>query len=277
MKIGIRAHDIGKYNNQDFVNALKEKQIKTIQLVLNKSISNYQSPITPEKALILAQPLITSGIDVAMLGAYFNPVHSNEQIRKEAIQNFKDHLMAAELFKTEYVGSETGSYNDDKWTYHPQNETEEAYQRTLSVFQDLVKVAEKVQKKVAIEGAYHHVISTPQRLKRLVDDLNSDHVSIIVDLFNYLNINNHTEYKAIFDECINLFQDRIVIFHLKNYIVEEGKLVQVSLEKGRFDYFYLLSTRKKRGQQAALILEGIRGEEITTSIDFINNILNKLS
>ena len=277
MKIGIRGHDIGKYNSQDFVHALKEKQIKTIQLVLNKALFDYQRPITPEKATILAQPLIASGIDVAMLGAYFNPVHSNEKIRKEAIQNFKDHLMVAELFKTEYVGSETGSYNDDKWTYHPQNETEEAYQKTLFVFQDLVKVAEKVQKKVAIEGAYNHVISTPQRLKRLVDDLNSDHVSIIVDLFNYLNINNHTQYKSIFDECIHLFQDRIVIFHLKNYIIEEGKLRQVSLEKGRFDYFYLLSTIKKSCPQATLILEGITGDEITPSIDFINNILNKLS
>ncbi len=277
MKLGIRGHDIGRYSSQDFVATLNKNKIKVIQLVLNKALLDYKSPITKEKAKHLADPFIKSGIDIAMLGAYFNPVHSNKKIKEEAIRNFKEHLQVADIFQTEYVGSETGSYNDDKWTYHPKNETEEAYLETLIVFKELVKTAKEVNKTVAIEGAFNHVIYTPQRLKRLIDDLDSSHVRVIVDLYNYLNNHNHGEYKTIFKECIDLFKDKIVIFHLKNYLVVEDKLVQVSLEKGNFDYPYLLSLIKENCPQATLILEGITGEDIKTSIDFINGILEKIS
>lgn len=276
MKIGIRGHDIGRLNSQDFVATLQKNKIEVIQLVLNKALLDYQSPMTVEKAKCLAQPFINAGIEVAMLGAYFNPIHSNKEVKEAAVLNFKAHLLVAELFKTKYVGSETGSYQDDRWIYHPYNETEAAYQKTLAVFQDLVKTAQSVNKSVAIEGAFQHVISTPSRLKRLVDDLNSDHVNVIVDLFNYLDISNHTQYKDIFLECMALLKDKIVIFHLKNYLVVEDKLVQVSLEKGNFDYQYLLSLMKKHCPEAYLILEGITGEDIKKSIDFVTNILKEL-
>ena len=71
------------------------------------------------------------GLEIFMLGAYFNPVHSNKELVRTNVEYFKEHLKYANELNCRYVGTETGSYNDDKWTYHPQNRTEEALQTVV--------------------------------------------------------------------------------------------------------------------------------------------------
>ena len=72
-----------------------------------------------------------------MLGAYFNPVHSNKEKLTNGINNFKNYLKYESLFKASYVGSETGSFNDEPWIYHPQNRTIEGYNQMRDVFKEL--------------------------------------------------------------------------------------------------------------------------------------------
>ena len=61
-----------------------------------------------------------------------------------------DHLKKAAKFGTKYVATESGSYNDDKWTYNPKNQTEEGYQDTMKVFHELVKVAKEYNSVILI-------------------------------------------------------------------------------------------------------------------------------
>lgn len=276
MKIGVRVHDFGKSTPEILAKQAKEMGFDCVQLVLNKAIegeTGEAGTLSIEKAEKIKQAFENEGLEIAMLGAYFNPVHSDINKTEKAILKFKEHLKYAKYFNTSLVGTETGSYNDDKWTWNEKNLTEEAFQKVLETVKDLCKTAEENGSYVAIEGAYGHCMTTPIRLRRLYDEVNSPNMKIIVDIYNYLSIDNHREHCGIFDLALKEFKDQIVLFHLKDYVVEDDKLKQVGLGQGMLNLPYILSQIKEKCPNAYCIFEGVKPEDMASSLEFVKKYL----
>ena len=278
MKIGVRVHDFGKSNAETLAKQAKAVGFDGVQFVINKAIegeSGKAGTLNDEKVKAFADAFHNEGLDIVMLGAYFNPVHSNKQLVSDNIAKFKEHLAYEKKFGARFVGTETGSFNDDKWTYNPLNRTEEAYQEVLRIFKDLAKTAEDNNANMAIEGAFGHCMFEPKALYRLVSEINSNNVYYIVDIYNYLAISNYENYKEILEECFKLFKGRIVIFHLKDFIIEDGALKQCAIGKGLLDYDYLLKRMNEEAPDAYLIFEGSKPEDMEFSYNFVKSKLEK--
>ena len=176
MKIGVRVHDFGKSNAKTLASKAKSVGFDAVQLVLNKAIegeSGLAGTLSSDKALSFYNDFKNEGIDICLLGAYFNPVHSNKELVNKNILKFKEHLLFEKDFHAIAVGTETGSYNDDKWTYNPLNRTEEAFNENVRIFSDIARYAESVDANFALEGAYGHCMYSPQMLKKLSEEINS--------------------------------------------------------------------------------------------------------
>ncbi len=265
IKIGIRAHDIGKMDAFALANKVKEFGFDGVQLVLKKALTDYSD-------LSMIHTAFT-GLDILMLGAYFNPVHPNKKMVLEGINNFKDHLEKAITLKADFVGSETGSYMGSPWGYLPENHSDEALEEVIGVFQALTKKAEDLQVNIAIEGAYAHVAYSPARIKKILDTIASDNLYVTVDLFNYLYLGNYQKREEIFEECFQLFKEKIVIFHLKDFVIKDGVLKQVGLGKGLMDFPKMLHLIKQATPNAYLIFEGVVNDDISESLVYIKNVL----
>lgn len=277
MKIGVRVHDFGKSDPSTLAKRAKQVGFDGVQLVLNKAIegeTGLPGTVNKEKAKAIREAFEMEGLEIFMLGAYFNPVHSNKELVSTLISKFKEHLSYLNDFNGHYVGSETGSYNDDKWTYNPLNRTEEAFAEVKKVFKELANHALSVNGKIALEGAYGHCMFEPEMLKKLVDEIDNGHVFYTVDLYNYLDISNYQNYKEIFERCLDLFKGKIVIFHLKDFILENNSIKQCAIGKGLFDYHYLLNRIKETNPDSYLIFEGSKPEDMEESLKFVKNILN---
>ena len=276
MKIGVRLHDLGKSTAEDLAKKAKAIGFDGVQLVLNKAIegeTGLAGTLSKEKANYFYEAFKNEGLEIAMLGAYFNPVHSNKELVSKMIAKFKEHLVYENDFHAGYVGSETGSYNDDKWTYNPLNRTEEAFNENVRIFGELAKVAEDNNAKIALEGAYGHCMFEPKALKRLVDTIGSDSIYYTVDIYNYLSIDNYNNHTNIFDECLELFGDKIVIFHIKDFIVEDNALKQCCIGKGMMNYDYIMPKIKANCPNAFLIFEGSKPEDMEYSYNFVQSKL----
>lgn len=277
MKIGVRVHDFGKSDPKTLAKKAKAIGFDGVQLVLNKAIegeTGLAGTLNKEKAVSIRKAFQEEGLEIFMMGAYFNPVHSNKNLVLSNIAKFKEHLKYLNDFNGHYVGSETGSFNDDKWTYHPLNRTKEAYQEVKRIFKDLAGYAKEVDGNIALEGAFGHCMFEPRALKSLVDEIDNGHVFYIVDIYNYLAFENYQNYKEIFEECLKLFKEKIVIFHLKDFIVTDNSLKQCAIGKGEIDYSYLLHRIKETNPNAYLIFEGSKPEDMQESFDFVKKILN---
>lgn len=274
MKIAFRTHDLGVKGLAPAIEKCKTCGISAVQLVAYKFMDELKyrpGQLTEENSAALGAALKSAGIDVALIGAYFNPVHSDPEKVGNGVAVFKEYLSHSKRLGCDIVGSETGSYNDDKWTYNPKNRTEEALERVIATFRGLAEYAATLGVNVGMEGAAGHVCYDVKTLSRAIDAINMPNVQVIFDIYNYLDASNHEKYLEILDEGLKTFAGRIRVFHIKDYVFEEGKVKQVPPGTGLFDFDAILSRIKAYDKNAYLVLEGTTGENIVPCIKFIED------
>lgn len=274
MKIAFRTHDLGVKGLAPAIEKCKTCGISAVQLVAYKFMDELKyrpGQLTEENSAALGAALKSAGIDVALIGAYFNPVHSDPEKVGNGVAVFKEYLSHCKRLGCDIVGSETGSYNDDKWTYNPKNRTEEALERVIATFRGLAEYAATLGVNVGMEGAAGHVCYDVKTLSRAIDAINMPNVQVIFDIYNYLDASNHEKYLEILDEGLKTFAGKIRVFHIKDYVFEEGKVKQVPPGTGLFDFDAILSRIKAYDKNAYLVLEGTTGENIVPCIKFIED------
>ncbi len=277
MKLFIRAHDLGVKGEENIVARLDELGLCGVQLVAYKcldGIAYAPGSMTKERAAELRKVFEEHQKTVPLIGAYFNPVHPNEEKVKNGIAVFKDYLKLSHDLGCDIVGSETGSYNGDKWTYHPQNRTEEAVQRVISTFSELADYAKDCGSYIGMEGAFGHVCWNVKTLDRAVKAIGRSNIKIIFDLYNYLDGSNVNEMYDILHEGLETFGGRIVVFHIKDCIIaEDGTLKQVGVGKGIFDYSRIIPEIRKVCPDANLVFEGTTGEDIPAAVSHLKQFI----
>ena len=279
MKIAFRTHDLGVKGLESAVEKCKECGISAVQLVAYKFLDDVKyapNGIDRARAEQIGRAFAAAGISVPLIGAYFNPVHSDKEKVARCKQVFKEYLSLAKELGCNIVGSETGSFNDDKWTYNPLNRTEEALNTVIETFKELAAFAKSQGAYIGMEGAAGHVCWNVKTLKRAVDAIAADNIKIIFDIYNYLDAGNYQSYLEILDEGLKTFAGKIHVFHIKDCVFEDGKLKQVAPGKGMFDFEKILSRIKAYDKDAYLVLEGTTGDDIVPCTQFIKKVWDKV-
>lgn len=279
MKLMIRAHDLGVKGADKINERLCELGLDGVQLVVYKSIDGISySPdsITREQAKEIGAKITENGKEIALIGSYFNPVHPNEAKIENGIAVFRDYLSVANELGCTYVGSETGSYNGDPWIYHPTNHSDEALDRVVSTFSSLAQCAEENGVNIAMEGAFGHVCHTPERLFEAVERIGKKNIKFIFDLYNYLDISNVSEAYDILQRGLSLFEDRILLFHIKDFTIVDEKLKQCGVGKGVLDFERILRAIYHHNKNSILVLEGTVGDDLPYAVSHLKDIMNKI-
>lgn len=269
MRKGIRGHDVSANGLEQIVSRCRELHFSELQLVLEKSIQDFEfGKFSEEYAQTLKKQL--DGMHIAVLGSYINPSATNEAELMAGMDRFKEKIRYAQILKPDVVGTETGFYGDEMSL--EANNSEEAYQHLLKNMKELVAYAEKCDVTVGIEGVHCLVINTPQRMNRIVRDLNSEHVKVIFDPVNYLNINNYIDQDKIINDMFELLSDKMVVVHAKDFVAEGGRLKQTRLGEGLLNYKLIFENMKKYNLDIPLISEEMPDEEAAAGFKNLENM-----
>ena len=275
MKLCIRAHDLGVTGMEPIIRRLDELGIDGIQLVCYKTgedIAYAPGAMTGEKAARIGNILAQNDKAVALVGAYFNPVHENQEKVRTGEDVFADYLRHCHALGCSVVGSETGSYNNDSWTYHPMNRTEEAYQRVAAVFSRLCDVAQDFGSMVAMEGCEGHVcwdIDTLIKTRKIM----GRQTKVIFDLYNLMDAHNQGDYLYLLEKGLDVFGGEIQVFHMKDGILANGrKPIQTPFGQGGLDLHAILSRIKSYDENAMLVLEETTGADIPHAVETLRRV-----
>lgn len=265
MKLCIRAHDLGVKGSEQILRRLDELGLDGVQMVCYKAYDDIPyalGGIAAEKASGIGRAFADAGKMIPLVGAYFNPVHSDREKAARCEQIFADYLRTCRAMGCDTVGSETGSFNDDKWTYHPRNRTEEALCTVADTFGRLCAVAQECGSTVAMEGAAGHVCWDVDALAKVRRMMACD-TKVIFDLYNYMDESNQGDYLRILDHGLDVFGGEILLFHMKDCTLANGaKPTQVPFGTGDLDLKAILKRIKAYDKHAVLTLEGTTGEHI---------------
>ena len=278
MRIGIRGHDIGHYEIDKIGQIMNTKKLKSVQFVAKKIISEFEitkGSMTPGMAQYINDTLRNHGVNISILGCYINLANPDDNELNELLDTFKEHIRFAKYLGCSIVGTETGALNRE-YVYTDKNNTEEAFQRSLNSIKILVEEAEKFGVIVGIEGVTKHVMNTPERLKKALDNVNSNNLQVIFDPINFIDESNYDKQDEIIKKSFDLFGDRIMIMHAKDFVYKDGEVRQVSIGKGQFNYPLLLSLVKQKKPHIDIILEDTVPEDLDSSIKYIEEMYKNL-
>ncbi len=223
-----------------------------------------------EMALKICAAFAQHDVRIEVLGCYINPIHPDASTRKTLLGLFKEHLCHARDFGCNIVALESGSLNADQ-SPHPGNAGEAAYQELLGSMKELVEEAERCGVVVGIEAVTSHVLSTPERMRRLLDEIRSPHLQVVFDPVNLLSLANCLKQHEIMRTSFEQFGGRMAVVHAKDFRIEKGTFVTCPAGTGMLDYAFLLSWLARDKPGIALLLEEAGPGHIAACKQFISN------
>lgn len=274
MKVCIRAHDLGVTGTEQILKRLNGFGLDGVQMVCYKAYPDImQAPgaISQERAAQIGKAFTDAGMIIPLVGAYFNPIHADKKKVENCLLIFEDYLRVCKAMGCDVVASETGSCNNDEWTYHPGNRTEESLQGVVRAFSRLCDVASGCGSAVAMEGCAGHVcwnVDTLARARKMI----GKKTRVVFDLYNFMDADNQGDYLKILDKGLDTFGGDIQVFHMKDCFLTNGqKPIQTPFGKGDLDMKAILKRIKNYDPDAVLVLEETTGEHIEHAIKTIKN------
>ncbi|WP_223592560.1 sugar phosphate isomerase/epimerase family protein [Neobacillus bataviensis] len=277
MNIGIRAHDIENLPLEELVREISSKGLTSVQLALNKSFPDINTglgSLSPGMAYHIGKAFRQEDIQIAVLGCYINMIHPDLNERRKALDRFKEHLRFARDFGCSIVGTETGNVNAEI-VYTKENFKEEPFLEVVKSVRELVEEAEKFGVIVGIEGGINHPVYSPGMMKRLLESVNSNNLQVIFDPVNYLTIENYQNQEAVIAEAFELFGERIIILHAKDFIIEDNSIMTTTVGEGMLNYDTLFKFIKEKKPFINILLEETKEPYIDRSISFLREKYNR--
>ncbi|MEK3887215.1 sugar phosphate isomerase/epimerase family protein [Bacillus sp. FSL K6-3431] len=271
MNIGIRAHDIENRPLEELVLEIAGKGLTSVQLALGKSfpeVNTKLGSLSPGLAHHFGRAFQKSDVQIAVLGCYINMIHPDLDERLKLLERFKEHIRYARDFGCSIVGTETGNINA-KMGYTVDNFQEKPFLDVVESVKELVEEAEKFGVIVGVEAGVNHPVYTPKLMKRLLDLVDSNNLQVIFDPVNLLTAETYKKQEEIFHEAMDLFGDRIVIVHAKDFVIENGKLAFTAVGKGLLDYDAVMKLIKPKKPHINFLMESTTEPYIDDSIAFL--------
>jgi sugar phosphate isomerase/epimerase len=274
MTIGIRAHDFGKQTLDVMISKIKGKGFNSIQLALPKALEGFNSglgSLNPGMAHHVGEAFRKNDIQIAVLGCYINPIASEEEELRLGIDRFKEHIRYARSVGCSIVATETG-WLDEGWSNEKENIEEKRFNKLVETVKELVQEAEKFGVFVGIEPVATHTINSPEKMKRLIDEVNSNNLQVVFDPVNLITIDNYHNQEEIISKSLELFGDKIVAVHCKDFVVDKDSVRVVAAGKGQLNYKLLAEYLKENKPFINCLLEDIGEPFMEDSMKYLGDL-----
>ena len=271
MQIGIRAQDCQKASFEDLAKNINEQGFTCIQLALRfvfTDIPTDKGALTPGFAMHIKRVLDKNDIDVAVLGCYFNLGTNDRADWNEVKEIYKAHIRFASLIGCGVVGTETYGFDGD-------STSDEALDVVIENVKEIVDYAEKMGVILALECVHYHTVCTMKRMKKVLDAVNSPNLQVIYDPINTFSPDTYQNQVEMMQETFEILGDDIAVIHLKDFEVEDGKIVSKQIGEGIFRFDILMKLLKEKKPYIQATLEETTPETAVRSREYIQEIYNK--
>lgn len=270
MSVGVLAHLFGSLPYKKLAPKVAAGGFSHVQLALWKAISDidFSKPgnLSPGLANAVGEQFDKHGVAISVLGCYIHLFDRNEEQRRQNVNRFKELLRYAKFFGAPMVAAETGrndggDYNDRDWS---------VMKETL---EELVEEAEKWGIFIGLEAANGHLIGTAPELARMLEEVPSSNIGVVLDPGNLLTAANFARQNEIIEQAFELLGDRIIAAHAKDRIMlESGELATVTAGLGRMNYELYMKLLNQYKPHAYIIMEEAKEHQMAQSKAYIDEI-----
>ena len=273
MKLGIFAKTFTSAGNLEALfNQIKEHGINHVHfnmscsglaelpLEISDEVTNYVSSLASDK-----------GLDIVGLSATFNMIHPDVEIRKEGLRSLEVLASSCNKLGTNFLSLCTGSKDENnKWKWHPDNDTAGAWQHLLFTMEKALEIAEKHRVILGVEPEAANVVKNALKARKLLDELKSDHIKIILDPANlFETARNRQQIQDLITEALDLLHNDIMVVHAKDRTLN-GHFKAVG--QGDVDFEFFVQQLREINFSGPLVMHGLEEHEVKHSVEYLKSI-----
>ena len=252
MNIGIRLHDTIPGSMEERLRFVRGQGFTCAHLALHMTepgfaMADAPARLTAEYAAELRERFANTNMACAVLGCYLNLADPDAASRACTQAIYEAHLRFAPMLGAYVVGTETYANPNSRFA-EPAAKSEEAFRLFMDSLRPVVRAAEEAGAILAVEPVYHHIISTPERAQRMLEELPSDHLQIILDAVNLIGPGDEDRAEELVADAVRRLGDRVRVLHMKDFtVLPDGSIHSQACGTGRMRYDRLLRLARVNG------------------------------
>lgn len=227
--------------------------------------------IEVEQARAVADAARTAAIEIVAVSGTYNMIHPDRAVREAGHRRLTVLAERSHAMSTRLITLCTGTRDlHDQWKEHPDNDTPEAWRDLTEAMETAIGIADRYDIDLGIEPELANVINSAAKARKLIDEMQSPRIKIVLDPANLFEKATLDEQRTTVSAAIDLLADRIVMAHAKDRNAD-GSFATAG--KGVLDYAHYLGRLRAIGFTDSLITHGLAASEAEGVARFLSETL----
>ena len=260
MHIGLMEGTIHRETLEETLDAVVAQDIYFLQYHISKSgpsITKIRKAIDDRQIKI-----------VALSGTY-NMIDPDVQKREAGLDKLRYVAGQCQPLGTSIVTLCTGSRDPHSmWRAHPDNSSVDAWDDLVQSTEKALEIAEEYGITLAMEPEVSNVIDSAQKARRLIDEMQSPYLKVVMDGANIFHKGELQKMQDILDETFTLLGEDIVLAHAKD-LDRDGEAGHLAAGTGLLDYDQYIRLLSECGFVGAVVLHGLTEEQVQYCVKFL--------
>ena len=217
------------------------------------------------------------GIKIVGLFGYYNVVDPDPARRKRGEARMEMLIANWKRLGSPVISTETGTFNPkSEWLESPKNATEEGYIECRSAFEKLARAAEKTGAIISIEPYWRNIIDSAARTERLLREVNSPALKLVMDPCNYFRKEDLARMQPMLEEIFRRVGKQTILAHAKDVKASADGTDLPASGQGVLDYPLYLRLLAQLDREIYLALEHLTRDDVPRARDYVLSQFEKI-
>ena len=213
-------------------------------------------------------------VSIAAVSGTFNMIHPEARQRRDGLRRLGVVAAACARLGASVLTLCAGTRDpENMWRAHPDNSSPEAWQDLTASMAEALTIAETHQLILGIEPELNNVVDSARQARRLLEDMKSPRLKIILDPANLFHPGNPASWPSTLEDAFAWLGGDIILAHAKE-LDGKGHAGNLPLGAGRLDWDDYLSRLDGAGFAGPLIMHGFEERDVPAGTAFLKQKLN---
>ena len=270
MNVGIFAKTFARPSLEATLDAVRAHDLDCVQFNLAcAGLPTLPDQIDPGVIERIRAAAAARGITLAAISGTFNMCHPEAAERARNLVRLGVLAGACRPLGVSVITLCTGSRDrQDMWRRHPDNDTPEAWRDMTDCIGQALQIAAAYDVTLAFEPEVANVIDSARKGRRLLDELRSPRLKVVMDAANLFHTGELAHMPQILAEAFELLAGDMILAHAKD-LNHDGEAGHQAAGTGALDYDLYVRLLRGAGYNGPLILHSLDEAQVDPAVAFL--------
>lgn len=263
MELGICSFELSRPTVGEVFRSMRDLGFAETQLSFASVCGEEMPAEVPEWAVDeVARAKDESGVAIVCVNGTYNMISRDPAERARGRRTFEQIAAACARMGCGLISLCTGTRSETSmWTAHPDNDHPDAWRDLLHEMESIVQIADRYDVLLGVETEASNVANTPAKTLRLIQEMGSDRLRVIMDCANLFRAGMARPelVRPTMSEAFDLLGDHIELAHGKD--IKAGPGIDFAAPgTGIVDFEYFRELLSAVGYRRSMMLHGFAAE-----------------